>query len=236
MLCGRRLVADLALLELREIVEKHPALGLVRFVRDPRHQELAQLHPPRADAVDAVERAHRLGVSRILADDLPQLRDGALGVSEALASDARDRAAKPKPLALPRLLEPTRERVREAIPRPRALGGRPELLAHRVALGRELPSLELAAERRLRVVQMDARDLTHPREQRDALVHVLRADRREHDLVEGGQAAPLLVLLVDRDQAAGGALVGRVGREHPLVAPERAVRLTDLVLVDGGRA
>src|SRR5690606_21512355 len=130
----------------------------------------------------------------------------------------------PEPLVLVRALEPLRERVREAIPRARLLRRGPELLTHGDALGRELPRLELVPERGLRVVEVIARDLAHAREERDALVDVARRNRREHGLVERRQPAPLLVLLVERDELARRALVRRFRREHALVAAERAVR------------
>src|SRR5206468_2840576 len=57
----------------------------------------------------------------------------------------------------------------------------------------------------------------------------------EQHLVEGGEARPLLLLLVDRDERRRGAGVARGDRKDALVGPRRPLRRAELLLEDARR-
>ncbi len=102
------------------------------------------------------------------------------------------------------------------------------------ALRGELVGLARVLRGRFTVVQALARNFHQLTEQRELLRFVVRA--LEEQLVQRGQARPLLVLLVERDERAGCARIRRIRGQDAVVGAERALRLIQLLLVDRGRA
>ena len=233
------LVAQLRLFEARELREEHPLLGVVAREIDAALVVRAQVGVATRLSQQGVERGRGLGVRRRLVEHGAERGCCAIHVAELIGGDGRDAAAEPSALVSRGDVGSDRGEtgfvgLHDGSGAARAFGSALERRPRRGAGRIDLERLGRVAERERRVLEPVRRDLSRRREDRE--LAVLVGGVTEQHVVERRQARPLLVLLVDRQQRARGALVRRQCGEHPLVRAERALRLADLLLVDLGRA
>ncbi len=236
---GALRVLQHVLFEARQLAQVAQPLTVVRRVADPVKEQPAQLAVLRLAAVDSLQRVGRLGVLGLHVQDGPQLLDRELVLRELLPGHRGDAPAEPE-LLVGRLFvllqrrEPGEVELQRRAVLARTLGLLGQRIADRHVRRGELERPRRVPERRRAVAQALHRQLAEAHEDREPRRVVLGV-LIEH-LVKRRQPVPLLVALVEGHQGSRGALVLGIGREHPLVAAERAVRLLELLLVDVGRA
>ena len=195
-------------------------------------EEPAQVVLALVGAEEGVERGHRLAVPGIGLDELAVGGHRLVELGELAGVDLGEAAAEAALLVggeVRSLLQPGLDGLDEGPPR--AGGARPRLEElEPLGVGGELVGAARVAERGRLVGERPAGHAGELAEDGDLLDLVVAGG--EEDLVERGQARPLLLLLVDGDEGGGGARVLRGDREHALVRAGGALRGVEPVLED----
>ena len=203
--------------------------GLVEPLAVERRQQLELAR----GLQQVLERLHGLHRAGVLAQQLAVGLDCRIDIAESRSLDAGDASQQVDPLLPLRLRQPLLEQPQQLLERPQLLGVQLERRDDIGVLRRDLeaPAGPLEGPRGLvEPVGVQLHQAPHQRQ----LVGGGRGEVRQHGQ-HAGQRLPVLLLLVDPRQRLGRRPVLRLDLQHPLVGPERALGLSDALLVDARR-